>query len=815
MPVTEGAESTGRPSDRRKLIAVVYADMVGYSRLISLDDAGTLQRLRFLRHNLIDPAIEEHGGKLVQTGGDSLLVVFDSIDGAVRCAVKVQQQVPVYDGDQPPDRRIRFRVGINTGDAIPHGSDLHGEGVNIAARLEAACPPGGICVSRVVRDQVHGHLHLPFERIGLLTLKNIPQPVEAYVVRFDRTPSGRWHHMRRALFSCLTGLLLISVVGTAWVLYRRAVPAVSQVPPPTLAAAITKGDAQSKSDQPNAPPLSLVVLPFEYIGESANDNYLATGITDDLTTELSHIPSAFVISRATAYTYRGKSEDIRRIGRDLGIRYVVRGSVQRLGPMLRINAELGSTETGAQLWSSGFNQKIDDLAEGQDQIVIRMRSALNVSLAEIEAGRSLREHPTNPDAFDLILRARAVVLQPMTKDTLTQAMSLYELALQRDPDSVLALCGAAMALLNEHFYEIVPYDVAIDRAHQYVERAQRLQPNAEQVLVAQAFLLDWQQDGLDYRRVRNELEAVAKRLIDYYPNNSAGYGELGVLRRNQGRYDEAVNFFTQAVRLNPRAAMIKNVYWNMAFCNVYAGHDREGLEWADRALAAAGSLPSYRVRSMLQFRTVAAYRTGDIDTARRLAKELNDQFPFDTWRQHAPDAPESGANREQIQSFQRALKAAGNRDHLDPEEDFGVASDAVLHEEYGKTPRTAPGVTTISTDQFARMLQNEKPLVIDTMVNSWHSSVPGAVGLDFNGSTHGTFDDAIQRRLEAKVRELTGGDMAKPIVSMSFNVVFFDSYNIALRLRHAGYTNVYWYRGGREAWEVAGLPEGPVDVQDW
>ena len=159
--------------------------MAGYSRLIGLDDAGTLRRLRTLRRALIDPAIREHGGRVVQTGGDSLLVAFDSIDGAVRCAVKVQQQVPIYDGDQPADRRIRFRIGINIGDVIPHGTDLHGDGVNIAARLEAECPVGGICVSRTVRDHLHGRLDLPFEAIGPLTLKNIARPVEAFVVRLD------------------------------------------------------------------------------------------------------------------------------------------------------------------------------------------------------------------------------------------------------------------------------------------------------------------------------------------------------------------------------------------------------------------------------------------------------------------------------------------------------------------------------------------------------------------------------------------------------------------------------------------------------
>ena len=185
MSASGSSDPTEGPPDRRKLVAVVYADMVGYSRLIGLDDAGTLQRLRTLRSDLIDPAIEEHGGRIVQTGGDSLLIVFDSIDGAVRCAVKVQQQVPIHDGDQPPDRAIRFRVGINIGDAIADGTDLHGDAVNVAARLQAECPPGGICVSRSVRDHVHGRLDLTFEELGALNLKNITRPVEAFVLRVD------------------------------------------------------------------------------------------------------------------------------------------------------------------------------------------------------------------------------------------------------------------------------------------------------------------------------------------------------------------------------------------------------------------------------------------------------------------------------------------------------------------------------------------------------------------------------------------------------------------------------------------------------
>ena len=189
MSGSNASDLNGKSPDRRKLIAVVYADMVGYSRLIGLDDEETLGRLRTFRANLIDPAIEEHGGRIVQTGGDSLLIVFDSIDGAVRCAVKVQQQVPVVDRDQPPDRSIRFRVGIDIGDAIADGTDLHGDAVNVAARIQAECPPGGICVTRAVRDHVHGRLNLAFEELGPVDLKNIGRPVEAFVVRLGTWPT--------------------------------------------------------------------------------------------------------------------------------------------------------------------------------------------------------------------------------------------------------------------------------------------------------------------------------------------------------------------------------------------------------------------------------------------------------------------------------------------------------------------------------------------------------------------------------------------------------------------------------------------------
>ena len=369
----------GKAAGGRKLIAVVYADMVGYSRLIGLDDAGTLHRLRTLRQALIDPAIREHGGRVVQTGGDSLLVAFDSIDGAVRCAVKIQRQLPAHDGDQPPDRSIRFRIGINIGDVIPDGTNLHGNGVNIAARLETECPAGGICVSRSVRDHVHGRLELAFEAIGSLTLKNIEQPVEAFVLRLDpaaeaahsapAVPQLRRRARGRAAFAVGIVLLLISAGGSAWWSYFGTGGFDHAPPSPSVT---TPSYIPTKIGLTKAPRLSIVVLPFENLSGEPKENYLADGLTEDITTDLSRLTGMFVIARESAYAYQGKLVDVRKIGEELGVRYVLEGSVRKLGDALRVNAQLIATETGAHLWADRFDLILSDLGAGQDAIVARI-----------------------------------------------------------------------------------------------------------------------------------------------------------------------------------------------------------------------------------------------------------------------------------------------------------------------------------------------------------------------------------------------------------------------------------------------------------
>jgi adenylate cyclase len=297
----------------RKLIAVVYVDMVGYSRLIGSDDVGTLERLRTLRRELIDPAIREHGGRIVKTAGDSLLIVFDSIDGAVRCAITVQQQVPDYDGDQSADRHMRFRVGINIGDVIADGTDVHGDGVNVAARLQAQCPPGGVCVSRAVRDHAGDRLGLRFEELGALTLKNIARPVEAFILKLrdERStsddPSG---------FAGGTGL----------------------IPPP---------------DKP-----SIAILPFTNMSDEPDQEYFSDGIAEDIITELSRTRSLLVIARNSSFSYQGRSVDVRQVARELGVRYVHEGSVRRSGARVRVTAQLIDAETGNHLWAERYDRDL-------------------------------------------------------------------------------------------------------------------------------------------------------------------------------------------------------------------------------------------------------------------------------------------------------------------------------------------------------------------------------------------------------------------------------------------------------------------------
>ena len=769
MPSTSASNLIGRALGGRKLIAVAHIDMVGYSRLIGLDDAGTLARLRRLRRDLIDPAVSEHGGLIYQTAGDSLLVVFDSIDGAVRCAMKVQQEVPIYDGDEVLDRHIRFRIGINIGDVIAEGADLHGNGVNVAVRLQAACPPGSICVSRSVRDHVHDRLGLIFEELGPLKLKNIAHPVQAFVLQ----------------------------LGT-----REAKAPATTTTMPDLSIA-------------KAPRLSLVILPFANLGGNANEDYLADAITEDLTTDLSRLSGALVIARHSAATYKDKPLDVRRIGEELGVRYVVEGSVRKLGDTLRVNVQLISAETNTHVWAGRFDQSVKDLGIGQEEIVSRLRAALGVQMFDAESARGARERPNDPDAFDVLLRAQAAGRKAHSTEQLPQLTALFEQALQLDPSSVAAMCSLTALLIDRYVIPDYPdrgNEDLIDRAATLVSAAAAIEPNSERVMFCQALLLRAQGYWL-------EAIAIFQRLIELFPNNPGAYRLLGYLKLAVGQAEDAIPLLQKSIRVDPLSPFNRHTCQRIGLSLLLLGHDEASVEWQRRSLAGGGMDPPARRAQCSLLMASAHALIGRPHHAHRAVAEANRLWPFSTVRNMLPAQTPRGlpntAFHEQMRHVQEGLRLAGLRDHAEEDADFGVAPDSVLHPNLvGLTPTTVPGAQTIYTGELVDLLARQTPILIDVALDSWGQSIAGAIGLQGTGRGAG-FSPGIQDRFSRKIHDITKGDLAAPIVVFCVNSERFTGYNLALRLIALGCTLVYWYRGGLEAWQMNELPESDLELQNW
>ena len=504
MPENSGPDPARSPPDRRKLIAVVYADMVGYSRLIGLDDAGTLERLRALRKNLIDPAIDEHGGRLVQTGGDSLLIVFDSIDGAVRCAVKVQQQVPIHDRDHPPDRPIRFRVGINLGDAIADGTDLHGDAVNVAARIQAECPPGDVCVTRAVRDHVQDRLDLTFDELGPLNLKNIARPVEAFLLRL-----GAATNVSRSIERSL-------VHGT--------------------------GEALPLPDKP-----SIAVLAFTNMSGDPEQEYFSDGISEDIITELSRSRSLFVIARNSSFTYKDRAFDAKQVSRELGVRYVLEGSVRRSGDRIRVSAQLIDAVTGNHIWAERYDRNLTDVFAVQDEITRAVATEIGPAISEAERERAIRKPTANLSAWEAYHRGlwhisrgsnndldlglgffcRAVVLDPLFAEPHVSLAHSYEASATR---------GGSRSL-----------DEALALAESEARAALRLDGTNSSAHAALAWVFSLRGDAAP------ALEQ-AERAIALNSNDPSGYLTKAHILVYARRTAEARLAINTALRLDPRGA---------------------------------------------------------------------------------------------------------------------------------------------------------------------------------------------------------------------------------------------------------------------
>ena len=381
-------------AETRKLAAILAADVVGYSRLAGADEDRTLARLRALRSDLIDPTIAVHNGRVVKRTGDGSLIEFRSVVDAVRCAIEVQNGMVERNAGLPPERRIEFRVGIHLGDVVEESDgDLMGDGVNIAARLEGIAKPGAICLSEQAYWQVKSRLDLAVNDLSQQSLKNIAEPVQVYSLE----------------------------VGVP----AQARPA-----------------EQTKPASASTPPrLSIVVLPFANIGGDPEQEYFVDGVTESLTTDLSRMSGSFVIGRNTAFTYKGKHVDLKQIGRELNVRYVLEGSVQRGGNRMRVNVQLIDAETGNHLWAERFDKAVADLFDLQDEVVARLANALSAQLAAAEARRA--EQKPDPDFMDLYFQGMAWFNKGTTQENLARARTLFERALALDPAHVNALVGVA------------------------------------------------------------------------------------------------------------------------------------------------------------------------------------------------------------------------------------------------------------------------------------------------------------------------------------------------------------------------------------
>ena len=554
-------------SIQRRLAAILAADIAGYSRLMHEDEPATVRDLK-AHQSVILPLIGRHGGRIIDTAGDGIMAEFPSVIGATGCAVEIQTVMAERNERVPERRRMRFRIGINLGDVIHDETRIYGDGINIAARLEALAPPGGVLVSNTVYDHVRGKLPFTFEDVGERQVKNIEQPVRMYQLHIPGASSpavaalaprpARTERRRWIVWGLLAFLVLCGAGGAWW-----------------MGSAFFRGQP---ADRTGAPRLSIVVLPFSNLSGDPSQDYFADGITEDLTSDLSRIAGSFVISRNTAFTFKGKAVDVRQIGRELGVRYVLEGSVRRMGGTVRVNAQLIDAGTGAHLWVEQMDVDQNTLATLQDNFGIANRLArmLSVELVNVEGRRAPR---ADPDAEDLTMRGWSVLNGGPNKDDVQRSVALFEDALRIDPDNTQARVGLAQALtlIYRNRWDPDPAKV-LARADEAATRAIAAAPNYAQAHYVKAEVL-----GLSNRF--DAALATYDRAIALDRNLAAAY--VGRARNLNiiGRSADALAPVERAIRLSPRDPELYVWYFVLCHANTHLARDAQAIEWCLRSLA--------------------------------------------------------------------------------------------------------------------------------------------------------------------------------------------------------------------------------------
>jgi adenylate cyclase len=512
----------------RRLAAIFAADMVGYSRLMAADEEGTIARQKTHRGELIDPSIAEHGGRIVKLMGDGMLVEFASVVDAVRCAVEVQQAMAEREATVAEDRRIRYRIGINLGDIVIDGDDILGDGVNVAARLEGMAEPGGIVVSRTARDQIRDRLDLKLEDMGEHEVKNIGRPVRMFSVCYGEPSSAK--------------------PGAA----GAAGPAVPDKP-------------------------SIAVLAFENMSDDSEQEYFADGIAEDIITALSKFRQFIVIARNSSFTYKGSAVDIKQVSQELGVRYVLEGSVRKAVNRVRITGQLIDASTGAHLWAERYDRGLEDIFAVQDEITESIVGAIAPGIVSAEAQRVQRTEPDQLDAWGYVMRAHAHTMQ-FTRDNLAEATRLLNQAIALDPGNATALGDLAFI---QHFEGVWGWSDSLPESMARMDELARKAiaideyDAAAHVALAVFELFSGHHDDATRR---------LQRAIDLNANLSAARGYLGVVHCFSGDLEAAIPCMEAAIRLSPHDPLL--VIWHAALGWAAMSQERydEAIEYEKKAL---------------------------------------------------------------------------------------------------------------------------------------------------------------------------------------------------------------------------------------
>ena len=552
----------------RRLAAILAADVAGYSRLIGVDEEGTLNRLRSIRADVIDPKIAEHRGRIVKTTGDGLLVEFASVVDALRCATQWQHGMDERNAAAPSDNRIEFRIGVHQSDIVVEDDDIFGDGVNVAARLEGLAEPGGICISARVQEDVAGRLDLAFDDIGEQSLKNIARPVRVYRVRL----------------------------------------ATAENPPKVTPT--ESGPALTLPDKP-----SIAVLPFQNMSGDPEQEYFADGMVEEIITALSRIRWLFVIARNSSFIYKGQTVDVKQVGRELGVRYVLEGSVRKGGGRVRITAQLIDAETGAHLWADRFDGSLEDVFDLQDKVAISVAGVLEPTLQAAEIRRSSERPTSDLTAYDLYLRALPHWIS-WEKDRIIHALDLLGKATERDPRYGPALGLSAWCHLvidNNNWAE----DAQANRSRGVAFAREALQIDADEpsVLANAAFVLGYFGEDID----------AAIRLMDrsLVLNPSFAWGWLlnGFLHLWAGLTDLAIQHLETSLRLNPRDRRA----FQLTGIGIAYFFNRRFEDAVEKLLVSLQELPSYT--ATYRFLAACYAHMGRFDDAREMIKRLRALTP--------------------------------------------------------------------------------------------------------------------------------------------------------------------------------------------